>query len=65
MDDELHKRAVDVAKRILASDSSTIQLYDLGVAEANESSRLFSDLVELAKQVLREEKSRGTCRFAA
>jgi uncharacterized protein YigA (DUF484 family) len=65
MDDELHQRAVDIAKRILADDSSRIQLYELGVAEAKENSRLFNDLVELAKQLLREEESRRTCRTAA
>jgi hypothetical protein len=52
MDDELHKRAVEIAKRILAADSSAIQLYEVGVAGANENSRLFSELVELAKQLL-------------
>jgi hypothetical protein len=64
MDDELHQRAVEIAKHILA-DSSQIELYDLGVAGANENSRLFSDLVELAKQLLREEESRHTYRDAA
>jgi transcription termination factor NusB len=64
MDDELHQRAVEIAKRILA-DSSQIQLYELGVAEATENSRLFSDLVELAKQLLREEEFRCTNRAAA
>ena len=55
MDDELHQRAVEIAKHILA-DSSQVQLYELGVAEGAENSRLFSDLVELAKQLLREEE---------
>jgi len=64
MDDELHQRAVEIAKRILA-DSSQIQLYELGVAEATENSHLFSDLVELAKQLLREEEFRCTNRAAA
>ena len=63
MDDELHQRAVDIAKRILAG--SQTERYELGVAEAGESSRLFSDLVELAKQLLREEEFRCTYRHAA
>ena len=64
MDDELHQRAVEIAKRILA-DRSQIQLYELGIAEATENSRLFSDLVELAKQLLREEEFRRSYRDAA
>lgn len=64
MNDELHQRAVEIAKRILA-DSSQIQLYELGVAEFGENSRLFSDLVELAKQLLSEEEFRRTYRDAA
>ena len=64
MDDELHQRAVEIAKRILA-DSSQNRLYDLGVAGATENSRLFSDLAELAKQLLREEELRRTERAAA
>jgi hypothetical protein len=63
MDDELHQRALDIAKRILAG--SQIERYELGVAEPNENSRLFSDLVELAKQLLREEEFRGAYRDAA
>ena len=55
---------MEIAKRILA-DSSQIQLYELGVAEVGENSRLFSDLVELAKQLLREEEFRRTYRDAA
>ena len=64
MDDELHQRAVEIATRILAH-SSQIELYELGVAEGAENSRLFSDLVELAKQLLREEEFRRTYRDAA
>src|SRR5438874_1447770 len=64
MDDELHQRAVEIAKRILA-DSSQIELHELGVAEGAENSHLFSDLVELAKQLLREEEFRRTYRDAA
>ena len=37
--------------------AATIQVYELGVAEADENSRLFSDLVELAKQLLRRRIS--------
>jgi hypothetical protein len=65
MDDELHQRAVDIAKRILADDSNGIQLYELGVAQANENSCLFSDLVQLAKQLLREEECRRSYSTAA
>ena len=64
MNDELHQRAVEIAKRILA-DGSQIELYELGVAEGAENSRLFSDLVELAKQLLREEEFHRTYRDAA
>ena len=64
MDDELHQRAVEIAKRILAN-SSQIELHKLGVAEGGENSHLFSDLVELAKQLLREEEFRRTYRDAA
>ena len=64
MDDELHQRAVEIAKRILA-DSSHVELHELGVAEGAENSRLFSDLVELAKQLLREEEFRRSYRDAA
>jgi hypothetical protein len=64
MDDELHQRAVEIAKRILA-DGNKIELHELGVAEGAEKSRLFSDLVELAKQLLREEEFRCTHRAAA
>jgi hypothetical protein len=64
MDDELHQRAVEIAKRILAN-SSQIELHELGVAEGAEKSRLFSDLVELAKQLLGEEEFRRTYRPAA
>jgi len=64
MDDELHQRAVEIAKRILAN-SSQIELHELGVAEGGENSRLFSDLVELAKQLLCEEEFRRTYRDAA
>ena len=56
MNDELHQQAVEVARRILA-DSSETQGYELGVAEDGEQSRLFTDLVELAKELLREEES--------
>ena len=63
MDDELHQRAVNIAKRFLAG--SQTERYDLGVAEPDESSRLFSDLVELAKQLLGERIFRGTDRDAA
>jgi len=64
MNDELHRRAVEIAKRIMA-DSSQVQLYELGVAEVGEHSRLSSDLVELARQLLREEEFRRTYRDAA
>ena len=63
MDDELHQRAVNIAKHILAG--SQTERYELGVAEPDETSRLFSDLVELAKQLLREEEFCGTYRDAA
>ena len=62
MDDELHQRAVNIAKRILAG--SQTERYELGVAEPNEA-RVFSDLVELAKQLLRAEEFRCTYRHAA
>jgi hypothetical protein len=63
MDDELHQRAVEIAKRILAGGE--IQPNVLVAAEATENSRLFSDLVELANQLLREEESRRAYRYAA
>ena len=63
MDDELHQRAVEIAKHILAG--TEVERYELGVAEPDEHSRLFSDLVALAKELLREEEFRGTYRRAA
>jgi hypothetical protein len=63
MDDEVHQRAVNIAKHILAG--SQTERYELGVAEPDESSRLFSDLVELAKQLLSEEELRFSYRDAA
>ena len=50
----LHETAVEVAKRILACTEA--ERYELGVEEASENARVFDDLVELAKQVLREEE---------
>ena len=63
MEEELHQRAVNIAKHILAGNQT--ERYELGVAEPDENSRLFSDLVELAKELLREEEFRGTYRRAA
>ena len=60
--DALHKTAVEVAKRILSGTET--ERYKLGVREAGESARVFSDLVELASQLLREEEMKRTCAAA-
>ena len=60
---DLHKQALAVAKRILFGDKA--ERYDLGVPEPSDDSRLFSDLVALAEQLLRDEALRQTWRAAA
>jgi hypothetical protein len=52
--DILHATAVEVAKRILAGTEA--KRYELGVEEGGEDARVFDDLVELAKQVLRKKE---------
>ena len=59
----LHETAVEVAKRILAGTEA--ERYELGVEEAGENVSVFDDLVELAKQLLREEEVKQTRRAAA
>ena len=59
----LHETAVEVAKRILAGTEA--ERYELGVEEADENVSVFDDLVELAKQLLREEEVKQTRRAAA
>jgi len=61
--DILHATAVEVAKRILAGTEA--ERYELGVEGAGENARVFDDLVELAKQVLREEEVTRTRQAAA
>ena len=61
--DPLHQRAVEVAKRILSGTQS--EHYELGVFEAADNSRLFNDLVELARQLLREEEINHASRATA
>ena len=60
---ELHQRAVEIARRILSGTQR--ERYELGVTEAADNSRLFSDLVELAQQLLREEELKRLCWKAA
>jgi hypothetical protein len=60
---ELHQRALEIAKRILSGSGQ--ERHELGVTEPDDKSRLFSDLVELAKQLLLEEELKRTWRPAA
>jgi hypothetical protein len=60
---ELHQHAVEIARRILSGTQR--ERYELGVTEPADNSRLFSDLVELAQQLLREEELKRTCWKAA
>ena len=61
--DILHETAVEVARRILAGTEA--ERYELGVEEVGKNARVFDDLVELAKQVLREEEVTRTHQAAA
>ena len=61
--DILHATAVEAARRILAGTEA--ERYELGVEEAGKNARVFDDLVELAKQVLREEEVTRTRQAAA
>jgi hypothetical protein len=61
--DSLHQTAIEVAKRILSGTKD--ERYELGVTEPEDNSRVFGDLVELAKQLLREEEVKQSWRVAA
>jgi hypothetical protein len=57
--DQLHDLALGVAQRILVAGTEA-ERYELGVEEEDWSSG--EDLVELAVQVLMEERSRTSCK---
>ena len=57
--DQLHDLALGIAQRILAAGTEA-ERYELGVEEEDCSSG--EDLVELAVQVLMEERSRTGCK---
>jgi hypothetical protein len=58
--DQLHVLALGVAQRILAAGTDA-ERYELGVEEENCSSG--QDLMELAVQVIMEERSRTGCKL--